>query len=701
MALLQLGELLERERVDRPEQPQLAVELADPGLRRRRRRGAAAARRPRRPRARRRGRGAASRPPTRAAGGPRPRRPRPAGPARGPRRATRSAAVRSARSPSRRADERAHLLALPAAALDQRDVVGVDDAAAGVDERGRGGRARRSERSTSVRRCSAAARASASASSRRSVSARRSCEELRPLGEPGGADLEIAPAAGEHGGPGVELGTRLAAGAGGVGLGCLARPRARGRSRSSSAMRSPLGRATWAVSSSMRTRSGSSSASTSRRSAPSPGQRLGRRGEPGVVGVEPGRESSTCGGRRHSASAAAATSASRRASSRAHVGRAPLGLVERGGGDATPAAAPIRQPAAPKRSPSPVTMTASGWPTAASIGGVEVVDTDRRGRAGRRAGRSTSRAVGRTCGPHRIADRPAAPRAGAGEQPRASTAPVVSELRSACSARPARVRIGDDDRGRAPRRARPRRPAPSRRRCAIEVEQRAEHAVEHRRGARRRRGRGRRRAPAAAPRPGRRPPTAASAACWRAATARSSSASARCRCALGPLDVDDERRLDELAGVAVVRSAAARIVEPGDPLGRARRRGARPRSSSALDALGGGAPRAQLAADLGDRAGRRRRRRRVEQRRARPGARRRTLPRRLEVDELGLQLRRCGRAPRRARRRSGRRRPRGWRRRRRRAAGHGRARAPGGARRSRRRGPRARSRSCSTARAGR
>ena len=33
VALLQLGELLERERVDRAEQAQLAVELADPGLR--------------------------------------------------------------------------------------------------------------------------------------------------------------------------------------------------------------------------------------------------------------------------------------------------------------------------------------------------------------------------------------------------------------------------------------------------------------------------------------------------------------------------------------------------------------------------------------------------------------------------------------------------------------------------------------------
>ena len=54
------------------------------------------------------------------------------------------------------------------------------------------------------------------------MSSRRSCRNCGPLGEPGGAHVEVAAAPGEHGGPGVELGAGLLAGAGGVGLGRLA-----------------------------------------------------------------------------------------------------------------------------------------------------------------------------------------------------------------------------------------------------------------------------------------------------------------------------------------------------------------------------------------------------------------------------------------------------------------------------------------------
>ena len=116
--------------------------------------------------------------------------------------------------------EGAHLFALATAALGQLDVVGVDDRAMGVDERGE-----------AVEREQGAVDLGPSLlgrSSGRGIGLQPPLDvgeavlqELLPLGQPGCADVEIAPPAVEHDGAGVELGARLLAGSDGVGLGGL------------------------------------------------------------------------------------------------------------------------------------------------------------------------------------------------------------------------------------------------------------------------------------------------------------------------------------------------------------------------------------------------------------------------------------------------------------------------------------------------
>ena len=221
MALLQLGELLEGQRVDRAEQPQLAVELADAGLgrdalgqlRHRRRLGGlrldvevVAQHLDRRlqpqpglglvdlgppgPLAdlveRALGGGAAT---TAARRGGSTGRAPPRSDGDAARRARRGGrrGRRGGRRPARRAGRARRASARPRP---------------GAARRGRG--------------------ASASAAKPALGVVEAVLQELGPLGEPGGAHVEVAAAAGEHGGAGIELGAGLLAGAGGVGLGGLA-----------------------------------------------------------------------------------------------------------------------------------------------------------------------------------------------------------------------------------------------------------------------------------------------------------------------------------------------------------------------------------------------------------------------------------------------------------------------------------------------
>ena len=221
MALLQLGELLERQRVDRTEQAQLAVELARPRL-------------GRHPLGQRRHLGGLGH-----AGldvevvaqhldGRLQAQPglglvdlRPAGPLAdlverpfgcspcGPQ------LVEVGR-------QRADLLALPAALLDELGVVGVDDGAVLVDEAPETieGHERPLDLDAPLRRLlpGLGVVGQPPLGGIEAV-----LQELRPLGQPGGAHVEVAAPSGEDGGTGVELGAGLPAGPGGVGLGGLPR----------------------------------------------------------------------------------------------------------------------------------------------------------------------------------------------------------------------------------------------------------------------------------------------------------------------------------------------------------------------------------------------------------------------------------------------------------------------------------------------
>ena len=339
VALLQLVELLERERVDRAHQAQLALELADPRRRRSTPSGSCGALGGLgRPRARRRGRGAASRPRSRAAAGPRPRRARPAARARAISSSARSASCARACAAASRPASTARTSSLwrRRCSCSSSCSASITPRCA-VDERREPVDARSSERSTSCRRSAARARASASASSRRSISASRCSRNCRRSCRPAVRTSRSAAPRREHGGPRVELGPGLASDRAGVGLGLLVGLE-RGQQRLELGDPLPARRSSAA---------GSSVGGAVERSRARPaargaglehsGERLGGGGEAGVVLVEPAIAARA----RRRARVPRAERAVRRAARSARVpaprrGRRPgaLGLVERGGGGA-------------------------------------------------------------------------------------------------------------------------------------------------------------------------------------------------------------------------------------------------------------------------------------------------------------------------------------------------------------------------------
>ena len=369
-------------------------------------------------------------------------------------------------------------LALAAALLDQLAVVGVDHARGGR-RRARPSRSRARERPLDLdaallgRRAGPRRRRPAGARSRRGGPAgtapARAARRRAPRGRGGGRRARRR-------GRRARRAPRWR-GAGGVGLGRLvglelghAAARARRSARRSAAR--------WAVSSSMRRRSGSSSAVGLAPLGLARGQRLGRGGEAGVVGVEPALDELVDAARERRPARSAAA---------AHVGVAALEL----GGDAVGARARPRRArprcAAGRRRRRASRRRRSGRRR-----------RSRRRRPGGRRRRRSPRRRGRRRGRRRRAARRAARRRPAGRRvtwgrtgspaggvrratgagrPRASTAPVVSELAQGVQRPAGGRRVGDDDGASAPRRARPRRRLP-----AVvdldEVEQRAEHAVD-------------------------------------------------------------------------------------------------------------------------------------------------------------------------------------------------------------------------------
>ena len=217
MALLQLGELLERQRVDRTEQPELTIELAHPGL------GRDAV-----GKLRHRGRLGGVRFDIEVMAQQLNRRlqPQPGlglvdlGPASPLPDLVQGALGGDARRPQliEVGRQRAHLLALTATPLAELDVVGVEDAAMGIDQRSES--VEHCERALDLDPALLGEQAGLGVGCQPAFGVVEAVlQELGPLGEPGGAHVEVAAAAGEDGGAGVELGTRLLAGTGGVGFG--------------------------------------------------------------------------------------------------------------------------------------------------------------------------------------------------------------------------------------------------------------------------------------------------------------------------------------------------------------------------------------------------------------------------------------------------------------------------------------------------
>ncbi len=270
-----------------------------------------------------------------------------------------------------------------------------------------------------------------------------------------------------------------------------------------------------------------------------------------------------------------------------------------------------RQPVSPKRSPPRGDDDGVGvGEGGVDRGGPVAVDGDGRGRAARRAGGSTSGRRGPDVAAHRLADRRrrARGRCGAERQHRAGQR---RRRRSAASARrPASTDV-DHDGGQRLAGARPRTAASQPGVDLDEVEQRAEHAVDARPGARRRPATGPRRAPAASA-------SARAVHAWRSASAASPGGARRPprRCLGRPRGADSGARRRPRRAAASALGAPARSASALGGLGGERDRASRaaaavrrsPRSASVVGPGQRLAHGGQLAADLGGRADRRGRR---------------------------------------------------------------------------------------------
>ena len=380
VTLLQLVELLERQRVDRAHAGAARARARARGPPRVTPSGSGGSRRPRRPRARCRARGAAPRRRPRGACAPRPRRSRPGAALAQLVELPSRRSPRRRRSSSRRWADAARTSSLWRRRCSGSSVVpDLDHLPMAVDQRGEP--LDRAEDALDQRDAAAPASAgpTASASRRRSVSSRRRSRNCCSLVQAGVAHLEVSAASGQRGGLGRRAGSGLAGGA------WRPRPRPLRRPRAPAAPRFELGdrgRARGRVRC-VGVGDGRARCCRSRRALAALGLHAGQRLGAGRDGDRASCASSSTGdvgvacwrgrsqlGRGHG----------RAASRRCELGAGDPGAVaaasssaDAGGTRRRPA--PTRHPVGPKRSPSAVTTTASGWASATSTAVVQPPST--------------------------------------------------------------------------------------------------------------------------------------------------------------------------------------------------------------------------------------------------------------------------------------------------------------------------------------